>query len=184
MASGSERFPRLTLILGGAASGKSAFAEGLIPLPATYIATAEARDVEMQVKIGRHRARRGEGWTTIEAPQNLARAIAAAGAPSRAVLVDCATFWLTNRLLAEADVAAESDALVEALVEAPLPVVVVSNEVGWSVVPENALARRFREAQGALNQKIAARADLVVAVMAGLPIALKGTLPITPADRS
>ena len=168
---------KLTLVIGGARSGKSRFAESLISGPATYIATAEARDDEMAHRVEEHRARRGQNWTTVEAPHDLAGVVSRLGAQSEAALVDCATLWLSNRMLADADVEAECAALVAALANAPLPIIVVSNEVGWSIVPENALARRFRDAQGRLNQMIAERAGLVVAVMAGLPVALKGSLP-------
>lgn len=171
--------PGLTLVLGGASSGKSAWAEALTAsygLPCTYIATARAYDAEMAAKIAAHRAARGDGWYTIEAPDALAERLAALPA-GRAVLVDCATMWLSNRLLAEAPLDNELPALVDALAACAAPVVVVSNEVGQGIVPENALARRFRDLQGRLNRHIAERADLVVAVMAGLPLALKGRLP-------
>ena len=171
--------PPLSLVIGGARSGKSAFAEGLVTAtgrPRRYIATAEAWDDEMRARIAQHRADRGTGWITAEAPLDLCAALAAAG-PDEAVLVDCATLWLTNHLLAEHDLDAETASLLTALAACPAPVVMVSNEVGWSIVPENALARRFRDAQGRLNQRLATQAGLVVAVMAGLPLVLKGTLP-------
>ncbi|MBC7133356.1 MAG: bifunctional adenosylcobinamide kinase/adenosylcobinamide-phosphate guanylyltransferase [Roseovarius sp.] len=171
--------PRLTLVLGGAASGKSAFAEGLVlgsggaPV---YLATAQAHDDEMRAKLRRHRARRGPLWRTVETPHDPGPALGAATA-GETVLLDCATMWLSNHLLAGSDPARAEAALVAALEGCAAPVVVVSNEVGLSVVPENALARRFREAQGALNQRLAARAGLVVLVAAGLPLVLKGALP-------
>lgn len=171
--------PRLALLVGGARSGKSRLAERLVigsGRPRRYIATAQAWDDEMRDRIARHRADRGADWTTVEAPLDLAAALAAAG-PGEAVLVDCATLWLSNHLLADHDLAAESNALLAALATCPAPVVIVSNEVGWGIVPENALARAFRDAQGRLNQQIAAQADLVVGVMAGLPMVLKGKLP-------
>jgi len=171
--------PNLSLVLGGAASGKSGFAESLVVssgLAKTYIATSQVFDDEMQAKIDRHRDLRGEGWTTIEAPLDLAGALAGCPAGS-AVLIDCATMWLTNLLLGEHDIAPAEAALWTALAACPAPVVMVSNEVGGGIVPENALARRFRELQGRFNQRAAARAQLVVAVMAGLPLALKGRLP-------
>lgn len=180
--SDSFELPPLTLVIGGARSGKSAFAEGLIPLPATYIATAEARDVEMQIRVAEHQKRRQKGWTTIEAPYDVVSALKGLAPPSKAALVDCATLWLSNHLLADADLQQECAALLEALTKASIPVVIVSNEVGWSIVPENALARKFQDAHGKLNQMIASHADLVVAVMAGLPLVLKGALPITNAD--
>jgi adenosylcobinamide kinase/adenosylcobinamide-phosphate guanylyltransferase len=171
--------PRLTLTLGGAASGKSRFAENLIVasgLRPVYVATADARDGEMAAKISRHRERRGTIWRTLEAPFDLSGALAGP-TPDEAVLVDCLTMWLTNHLLAGHDPAIECDRLVAALAACPAPVVAVTNEVGQGIVPENALSRRFREAQGALNQRVASEAGLVVAVMAGLPLALKGRLP-------
>ncbi len=171
---------RLTLVLGGAASGKSAFAEALVlnaGLAPVYIATAEAHDAEMAAKIALHRAgRAGQGWHTVEAPLDLGRALRAATA-DQVVLVDCATLWLTNHLLADHDLDAEARDLLDALAHAAAPVVVVSNEVGLGIVPDNALSRRFRAAQGALNRDIAAAADRVIAVMAGLPLTLKGRAP-------
>jgi len=178
-ASPAAVLPPLSLVLGGARSGKSRLAEGLVTAsrrPRLYIATAEAWDDEMRSRIGQHRTDRGPDWHTIEAPHDLPAALAMAGADS-VVLLDCATLWLTNRLLAEADLAAETTALLAALAACPAPVVVVSNELGWSIVPENALARRFRDAQGRLNQQLAGQAGLVVAVIAGLPLVLKGQMP-------
>lgn len=170
---------RLTLVLGGASSGKSAWAERLVRAtgrPRCYIATAQAFDPEMEAKIAAHRADRGADWQTIEAPQELACVLADLPG-SHAALLDCATMWLSNRLLADAPLDLEIPALLEALDACPASLVVVSNEVGQGIVPDNALSRRFRELQGRLNRQIAERADLVVAVMAGLPLALKGTLP-------
>lgn len=167
--------PRLTLVLGGAASGKSSHAEALVTAtgrPRVYIATAEAWDAEMAAKIGRHRAARGPAWRTLEAPRDLPAALATV-TPDEAVLIDCATLWLTNLMLADADLPAAETALLAALAACPAPVVIVSNEVGQGIVPDTALGRRFRNAQGALNQRLAARADTVVAVMAGLPLSLK-----------
>ncbi|SCW30767.1 bifunctional adenosylcobinamide kinase/adenosylcobinamide-phosphate guanylyltransferase [Ancylobacter rudongensis] len=165
----------LTLVLGGARSGKSAYAEGLVagfPPPWSYIATAQAWDDEMAERIALHRARRGAGWQTLDAPHDLAATLKAL--PSgRPVLVDCLTLWLSNRMLAEADLAIECAALVEALASHGGPVVVVSNEVGLGIVPDNALARRFRDAQGRLNQGVAARADSVLFMVAGLPMKVK-----------
>jgi adenosylcobinamide kinase / adenosylcobinamide-phosphate guanylyltransferase len=167
---------RLTLILGGARSGKSRYAESLVtalPAPWPYLATAEARDTEMAERIAAHRTRRGAGWTTIEAPRDLAGALAAYGkAP---VLVDCLTLWLSNVLLADADVDAEIAQLESALAHVAAPIVLVANEVGFGIVPDNALGRRFRDLQGLLNQRIAARADRVILVVAGLPLMIKGS---------
>ena len=171
--------PPLSLVIGGARSGKSAFAEGLVTgtrRPRRYIATAEAWDDEMRARIAQHRSDRGAGWITAEAPLDLCGALAEAQ-PDEVVLVDCATLWLTNHLLADHDLAAETSSLIAALAACAAPVVIVSNEVGWSIVPENALARRFRDDQGRLNQRLAQAAGLVVTVIAGLPLALKGTLP-------
>ncbi|PKQ13801.1 MAG: bifunctional adenosylcobinamide kinase/adenosylcobinamide-phosphate guanylyltransferase [Alphaproteobacteria bacterium HGW-Alphaproteobacteria-1] len=171
--------PRLSLVLGGAASGKSVFAEGLVLRSGrapVYLATAEAHDAEMHEKLRRHRARRGSAWRTVEAPRDLAPALGG-GTAREVVLMDCATMWLSNHLLAESDLAKAESALFAALDACPAPVVVVSNEVGLSVVPDNALARRFQNAQGALNQRLAERAGLVVNVIAGLPMVLKGALP-------
>jgi adenosylcobinamide kinase / adenosylcobinamide-phosphate guanylyltransferase len=166
----------LTLVLGGARSGKSRYAESLItalPSPWIYVATAEARDAEMAERIAMHRARRGAGWQMIEAPHDLALALetAPAGAP---VLVDCLTLWLSNRMLADADVDVEIGHFEEVLDRRAGTVVLVSNEVGFGIVPDNALARRFRDLQGRLNQRIAARADRVTLVVAGLPLIMKG----------
>jgi adenosylcobinamide kinase/adenosylcobinamide-phosphate guanylyltransferase len=166
---------RLTLVLGGARSGKSRYAERLItalPPPWIYAATGQALDDEMAARIDAHRARRGAGWTTVEAPRDLAAALAAhTRAP---VLVDCLTLWLSNLMMADAQVEQEIDRLARALAAAAAPVVLVANEVGSGIVPDNALARRFRDLQGGLNQRIAALADQVVLLVAGLPLYVKG----------
>jgi len=163
-------------VLGGARSGKSRYAEGLItalPPPWVYVATGEALDAEMGGRIAAHRARRGDGWTTVEAPRALAAALSEhAAAP---VLVDCLTLWLSNLMMADAAVDDEIERLLEALTKVPGPVVLVANEVGSGIVPDNALARRFRDLQGSLNQRIAAVADRVVLMVAGLPLILKGS---------
>jgi adenosylcobinamide kinase / adenosylcobinamide-phosphate guanylyltransferase len=166
---------RLTLVLGGARSGKSRYAESLItalPPPWIYVATAQALDDEMARRIAEHHARRGDGWRTIEAPRNLAQALDGApeGAPT---LVDCLTLWLSNVLLADAAIDQECDRLDTALSRRRGPVVLVANEVGLGIVPDNALARRFRDAAGRLNQQMAERADSVVFVAAGIPLQLK-----------
>lgn len=171
--------PSLTLVLGGASSGKSSFAEGLIldcGLAPVYLATAQAWDAEMAAKIAEHRALRAEArWRTLEEPRDLGPALAGV-TKGEAVLVDCATMWLTNVLLAKEDLALAEAQLFAALVACAAPVIVVSNEVGLGIVPDNALARRFRVLQGGLNLRLAQRAGLVVNVMAGLPLVLKGTL--------
>jgi adenosylcobinamide kinase/adenosylcobinamide-phosphate guanylyltransferase len=169
--------PKLTLVLGGARSGKSRYAEGLItalPPPWTYIATAEAGDDEMAARIAGHRARRGTQWHTVEASRALVQALSACGAEP--VLVDCLTLWLSNLMLAEADIDAETVQLEQVLAAANGPRVLVANEVGSGIVPSTALGRRFRDQQGLLNQRIAACAERVILTVAGLPLALKGTL--------
>ena len=168
------------LVLGGARSGKSALAErltragGAMPL---YIATAQAWDDEMRARIAEHRAQRdGLGWTTVEAPLALADALAAAPA-GQPVLIDCLTLWLTNLMLGEHPVDQATAALLETLTARPGLTVLVANEVGLGIVPDNALARRFRDLAGRLNQQIATQADTVVFTAAGLPLLLKGQLP-------
>lgn len=171
-----DTLPRLTLILGGARSGKSRYAEGLVtalPPPWIYIATAEAGDAEMAARIAHHAARRGPGWVTHEAPLALTETLRMLGADGAPVLVDCLTLWLSNMLLAERDLDRASAELRTALSGMPGPVVAVSNEVGMGIVPDNALARAFRDAQGRLNAALAADADRVVLMAAGLPLVLK-----------
>jgi adenosylcobinamide kinase/adenosylcobinamide-phosphate guanylyltransferase len=167
--------PRIVLVTGGARSGKSAEAERRVlalPGPPVYVATAKAGDGEMSARIARHRARRGAAWRTFEAPLALGEALEASdGAGPR--LVDCLTLWLTNVILAGRDWEAEAEALAAVLAAQASPVVLVTNEVGGGIVPENALARAFRDAAGLLNQRIAGVADEVVLVVAGLPLVLK-----------
>lgn len=166
---------RLTLVLGGARSGKSRFAEGLVtalPAPWTYIATAQAFDDEMRRRIAAHQARRGADWRVIEAPQLLPAAVREAPA-EQPLLVDCLTLWLSNQLLAGADMSADREALLAALAQRSAPTVVVSSEVGLSIVPDNALARAFRDAAGELHQAAARAADRVYLVVAGCPIVAK-----------
>ena len=166
--------PRLTFVLGGARSGKSRFAEALVeahPAPWLYVATAQAFDDEMTERIAIHRARRDGRWTTCDAPHELAaRVVALSDGP---MLIDCLTLWLTNRMLADAPLEVEGDALVAALAARPSPTVVVANEVGLGLVPETPLGRAFRDAAGRLNQKVAAAADAVHFVAAGLPLRMK-----------
>lgn len=166
-------------VLGGAASGKSQMAEDILlnsGLDPVYLATSRIWDDEVQTKVDQHRARRDGTWQTIDAPIDLATPLAAA-TPGQAVLLDCATMWLTNLMMDDMDVAAAQDALLAALATCAAPVIVVSNEVGQGIVPENALARRFREAQGRLNIALAAQAGCVIHVVAGLPRVLKGEAP-------
>ena len=168
--------PRTALILGGARSGKSRFAEAIVArtgLPAVYIATAEIRDDEMAERIARHRDRRGPDWTTVEEPLALPDRLLTLAEPGQVVLVDCLTLWLSNLMEAERDVALEAARLAAVLAEARGPVVLVSNEVGSGIVPMNALARRFADEQGRLNQTIAAAVETVFLVAAGLPLRLK-----------
>jgi len=168
----------LTLILGGARSGKSAYAQkqaeqaaagtGRFPL---MIATAEAFDDEMRDRIARHRDERGEGWRTLEAPLHLAAAVRGLGAKDVAV-VDCLTLWLSNQMLGDHDLPAAVDDLTAALAACPASLWVVSNEVGCSLVPDNALGRRFRDEAGRLNQRIAAIADSACLIVAGMKLDL------------
>ncbi|HEY5795530.1 MAG TPA: bifunctional adenosylcobinamide kinase/adenosylcobinamide-phosphate guanylyltransferase [Bosea sp. (in: a-proteobacteria)] len=171
----SSLIPHLTLVLGGARSGKSRHAETLIealPPPWIYVATAQAWDDEMRARIAEHRARRPEHWITIDAALDLPEAIRSVPA-GRPILVDCLTLWLTNLMLAERDTAAAGANLIEACAQASGPVVLVSNEVGLGIVPDNALARRFRDEAGRLHQAIAARAGRVLFMVAGLPMQVK-----------
>jgi adenosylcobinamide kinase / adenosylcobinamide-phosphate guanylyltransferase len=164
----------LSLILGGTRSGKSQHAERIItarPPPWVYVATAQAFDDEMRERIAIHRARRDAGWVVMEEPIDLARALAEAG--ERSVLVDCLTVWLSNLMLGGHDIAAAIEALDAALNRRAMPTVLVSNEVGLGIVPDNALARAFRDAAGRLNQHFAARADTVLFLVAGLPMRVK-----------
>lgn len=168
--------PPVTLILGGARSGKSALAERMVAdsgLEKVYVATAQALDDEMRARIGEHRARRDRSWRTVEAPIELSAVLTAEARPTRAVLVDCLTLWLTNLLLAGRDVVAAADDLVAVLDRQLGPVVLVSNEVGSGVVPMDELSRAFVDHAGRLHQRIAAVADHVRLVVAGLPLDLK-----------
>lgn len=174
--------PPLTLVLGGARSGKSHHAETLVAghLEASasivrpiYIATAEAGDGEMVNRIADHRARRGDRWHTEETLLALADTVVAATRDGQPALIDCLTLWLSNVMHAELDIDAETASLLDAFTHARGPVVCVSNEVGLGIVPDNALARRFRDAAGRLNQIVAAQADRVDFIAAGLPVILK-----------
>lgn len=177
--------PPVTLVLGGARSGKSTYAErlatgtlfGAPPRPAVYIATAQAGDVEMATRIMAHRTRRGVGWTTIEEPLRLAEALEGAAGRRQPVLVDCLTLWLSNLMHAGADIDEATDELLKALDDGGAPVVFVSNELGLGLVPETPLGRTFRDAQGRLNMRVADRADRVILMAAGLPLTLKDRPP-------
>jgi adenosylcobinamide kinase/adenosylcobinamide-phosphate guanylyltransferase len=172
--------PAITLVLGGARSGKSRHAEALvrthadaIGLQPVYIATAEAGDGEMAERIAEHQARRGACWQTEEAPLALGDAVAACTNNGQPVLIDCLTLWLSNIMLAGLDIAAETASLLDCLGSAPGSIVCVANEVGLGIVPDTALGRAFRDHAGRLNQQLAARADRVDFIAAGLPITLK-----------
>ena len=171
----------LTLIIGGARSGKSARAQAMAEAEArarggtpVLIATAEALDAEMAERIARHRAERGPGWRTVEAPRDPAAALHDLRAEDCAVL-DCLTLWLSNLMLAEADLEAAADALLAAAAQTPADVVMVANEVGLGIVPENALARRFRDEAGRLNRRVADQAGRVIVMFAGQALTLKAS---------
>lgn len=176
MAAHAAAGPGLTtLVLGGARSGKSRYAEWLTrtyPPPWVYVATAEARDDEMAERIAAHKARRDTEWQSIEAPYALVEALTAAPSGS-AVLVDCLTLWLSNLMESGSDIDAQTDALKATLAERAGPTVLVSNEVGMGIVPDNAVARRFRDLQGRLNQDLAAQAARVVMMVAGVAVPVK-----------
>lgn len=168
--------PGTTLVLGGARSGKSALAERLAResgLERIYLATATAGDEEMRARIAHHRDRRGAGWRTVEEPLRIAECLARDGLAGRIVLLDCLTLWLSNIMHAGLDVDAESHRLADELQKGACPIVLVSNEVGLGLVPETPLGRTFRDAQGRLNQLVAATVPNVVFVAAGLPLWLK-----------
>ena len=168
--------PPLTLVIGGARSGKSRHAEMLVtatPPPWRYVATARALDAEMAERIALHRNQRKKGWVTHEVAVELPECIARLGAQRTPILVDCLTLWLTHVMLGEHDVAGAIDALEASLEAVSAPMVLVANEVGLGIVPENALARRFRDEAGRLNQRLAARATRVILMVAGLPMQVK-----------
>ena len=164
------------LVLGGARSGKSRYAQDLLGASRrqpVVIATAEAGDAEMTARIAAHRAERPQGWITVECPLDLAACLMAQAAPDRVLLVDCLTLWLSNLFMAERNVEAQCRILLQSLASLRGPVVLVSNEVGGGIVPENPLGRQFRDAQGRLNQQVGQACDHVVLVSAGLPLQLK-----------
>lgn len=168
---------RSALILGGARSGKSTFAQLLAEKTHSsrfYIATAEPYDDEMKKRIHHHQMERGEGWTTLEEPIRLPEIILEYSSPDNVLLVDCLTLWLSNLFgVSCSDFSRQVEKLQDALSKAKGPVILVSNEIGMGIVPENALARSFRDEQGRLNQKIAASCEVVVFIAAGLPLFLK-----------
>jgi adenosylcobinamide kinase / adenosylcobinamide-phosphate guanylyltransferase len=164
------------LIIGGARSGKSGFAQKLAESSGKHpvlIATAQAFDGEMAVRLAKHKAERNASWTVVEEPHDLAKVLRNEAAADRLVVVDCLTLWLSNRLLEESDIEAEGDTLAAAIVDLAGSVIFVTNEVGTGIVPESRLGRVFRDAQGRLNQKLAAACTNVVLVSAGLPLVLK-----------
>ena len=178
---GTYPLPPVSLVLGGARSGKSTHAENLVsgimfgaaPRPAVYIATAEPGDVEMATRIMAHRARRGANWTIMEEPLKLAETLIKANENGHPILVDCLTLWLSNLIHAGIDIDEATDELVTALAGLASPVVFVSNELGLGVVPETPLGRSFRDAMGRLNMRMAGRADRVIFMTAGLPLVMK-----------
>ena len=177
MPSSRQGNTAVCLVLGGARSGKSLFAQRQVEatgLSACYIATAQARDAEMAERIRRHRRRRGDVWVTVEEPVHLADALDNAASPGSAVLVDCLTIWLANIMAAGRSPERDIDDLLHVLGKAKGQVVLVSSEVGMGIVPENALARKFRDEAGTMHQRVAAIAGRVVFVTAGLPLVLKG----------
>jgi adenosylcobinamide kinase / adenosylcobinamide-phosphate guanylyltransferase len=171
----------VTLILGGARSGKSRFAESLAVGEQHYIATAQAFDDEMRTRIETHKAQRGDTWITHEELFGLPRKLAELDGEGRFILVDCLTLWLSNLMLAERDWFGPATALTGVLQRIRAEMVLVSNEVGFGIVPESPLGRQFRDAQGLLNQQVAKVSDTVVFVAAGLPLVLKGEMPKPPA---
>ena len=177
-----KQIPNKILVLGGAASGKSAFAEGLLDgvSPRVYIATAQGFDGEMTDKIAQHKTRRGADWHTIESPRGLAKAIenAPLNAPQGGILVDCITMWLANIMDADMDTDMDGEiaAFLHVFETSEKRLILVSNETGLGIVPDSPDVRRFRQSQGELNQALAARADCVIQVIAGLPLILKGQI--------
>ena len=176
LAGTTQSLPPVTLVLGGARSGKSSYAERITvvhPRGCVYVATAGIGDAEMAERVRRHQARREANWRTVEAPLDIGAAIVAETEQGAAVLVDCLTLWLSNLMAVERDPAKETEELIRALGQAGGPVVFVSNEVGLGIVPDNALARAFRDHAGRMNQRMAEIANTVFFVAAGLPLRLK-----------
>ena len=178
-----EAAARLVLVTGGARSGKSAYAQMLVEAcgrEPVYIATAQAQDAEMARRVSLHRQARGARWRLVEEPLDLVATLAREAGADRALLVDCLTLWLSNLMLAGRDAARESETLATALPRLAGAVVFVTNEVGSGIVPDNRLARDFRDAQGRLNQSMAAACDAAVLVVAGLPLVLKPVRQVLP----
>jgi len=169
--------PKSTLVLGGARSGKSHYAEKLVEVygQGLYLATAEMNDEddEMAARISRHQERRGKIWQTIEEPVGVTNIINTESRADRPILVDCLTLWLSNLMFGNYDLETETVALTGALRQSNGPVVLVSNEVGLGIVPDNTLAREFRDCAGRLNQVVAAASDRVIFMAAGLPMIMK-----------
>lgn len=167
-------FGKSLLVLGGARSGKSRYAQAQVEQidgPLTFIATAQALDDEMSAKIARHRADRGERWHTIEAPLDLAGAVHEAQ-QGNAILIDCLTLWASNLLLSNIYPAPRIDALIRAIHDTEVPIALVSNEVGLGIVPDNALAREFRDLAGDINQRVAGVVERAEFLVAGLRVPL------------
>ncbi len=176
MSSPAGRAYSATLVLGGARSGKSAFAEKLAfdsGLKRLYVATSPVIDDEMHSRVNLHKQRRGDHWRTVEEEIDLPGVLACESAGDTVILIDCLTLWLNNLMYRELDVTEAAQALCHALEHLKGPCVLVSNEVGMGIVPENRLSRSFRDAQGRLNQDIAAVARQVIFVAAGLPLVMK-----------
>ena len=166
----------LTLVLGGQRSGKSAYAEALIgeETKALYVATAQAFDEEMTARVATHKKRRGSNWITLEEPFDLAGVVVANSGSSCPVLIDSLAAWVSNLIVGDKDFEKQTENFIDALRGIKSSFVIVSDEVGQGIIPDNALARRFIDALGKINQLIAAQADTVVFVTAGLPRILKG----------
>jgi adenosylcobinamide kinase/adenosylcobinamide-phosphate guanylyltransferase len=175
-ASEAKTIARSLLVLGGARSGKSAYAQSLAEAYGSdrlYLATAAAGDEEMAARIARHQTERGQGWTTLEEPLDIAAALLTNAQAGRVVVVDCLTLWLSNLMLAGRDPGLATTALADAIGQLAGPVIFVSNEVGMGLVPDNKLGRDFRDWQGRANREIGAACDVVIFVAAGLPLQLK-----------
>jgi adenosylcobinamide kinase / adenosylcobinamide-phosphate guanylyltransferase len=164
------------LVLGGARSGKSRYAQAraeALRLEQVYVATGQAFDDEMRDRIARHRADRGWDWETVEAPLAIAQVIAERSTTGAVLLIDCLTLWTTNLILGDHDVSSATAGLIASLTAAPGPIILVANEVGYGIVPDNALARKFRDEAGIINQRVALAAGEVKLIVAGLPVPVK-----------